>query len=371
MAEFTVKNFELQKNEDSLDRIARNLSTIQGRVNSVRNSLAFQIASSSSIRARLRAVSNDVYDERCGMRNMSQGLGQVRQKYGNTENRICGKTEAKWSPSKMQVFAAELSDNYGWKEALDGAGYISKIYGLIDDIKNADSWRDYIKSGGDIYEFLEEAAKTYKNYKKIGNAVGSKKAMTWWFKNITGLKPLGRASTAKNPMTRFWNNLTNKTSPFKAKFDDILDGFKGKKGVGKAVASWGAVLVDSVLNWFDNKEEQANSNGTMSDGRVVAETITETAIDTAIGYGASIVVGAAITTALGTVAAPGVVVVALSGLVVAGLNAGVKALTGKTTTEWLSDCILDGAENIAKVVSKKAQKVSDAIGKWFNNLSFA
>lgn len=368
MSEFTVRNFELQKNEDSLDGLARNLSSIQGRVDSVRNSLAFQIASSNSIRFRLRNVSNDIQCERQGMKNMSGGLEQVRLKYGNTENHICGQAQAQ---AKWETFIEEFQGNYGWKEILSGTGYIGTIYGLINGVKDADSLKEYIKAGRNITEFIDEAADTYKRYKKIGNAVGGKTSMGWWFKKVTGLKKLGRASTAKNPVTRFWNNLTNKTSPFREQFTDIIDGFKGKKGVGKAVASWGTVLVDGVLNWFDNKEEQANSNGVMSDGRVVAETISETVIDTALTYGTSIVVGTAVTTVLGTVAAPGVAVVAISGLIAAGVNAGVKALTGKTTTEWLSDTILDGAKGIGNAMSKATKKTKNSVSKWFKKLSFA
>lgn len=267
---------------------------------------------------------------------------------------------------QLQIFTDEFWSNYGWKEILSGAGYIGTIYSLINDIKNGKTWRDFAKNGVNAYQFLSGAAKTYNNYKKIGNAVGTKTAMAWWAKNVTGLKPLGRASTAKNPFTRFANNLTNKTSPFNAQFKNIVDNFKGANGVGKAVASWGAVAVNGVLNWFNNKDEQANSNGTMSDGRVIAETITETAVDTALTYGTGIVVGAAVTAALGTVAAPGVVVVAASGAVVAGLNAGVKALTGKTTTEWISDAVLDTGEAIGNA----AKNVSESIGSWFRKLSF-
>ena len=268
---------------------------------------------------------------------------------------------------RSQIFTDEFWSNYGWKEILSGAGYIGTIYNLINDIKNGKTWRDFAKTGVETYQFLSGAAKTYNNYKKIGNAVGTKTAMAWWAKNITGLKPLGRASAAKNPFTRFANNLTNKTSPFNAQFKNVVDNFKGANGVGKAVASWGAVAVNGVLNWFNNKEEQARSNGTMSDGRVIAETITETAVDTALTYGAGIVVGAAVTAALGTVAAPGIVVVAVSGAVVAGLNAGVKALTGKTTTEWISDTILDTGQAIGNA----AKNVSESIGAWFKKLSFA
>lgn len=271
---------------------------------------------------------------------------------------------------QLKIFTDEFLSNYGWKEILSGAGYIGTIYNLINDIRDGKSWRDLAKTGVDTYRFLSGAAKTYNNYKKIGNAVGTKTAMAWWAKNITGLKPLGRASTAKNPFTRFANNLTNKTSPFNAQFKNIVNNFKGTNGVGKAVASWGTVAVNGVLNWFSNKDEQANSNGTMSDGRVIAETITETVVDTALTYGTGIVVGAAVTAALGTVAAPGIVVVAASGAVVAGLNAGVKALTGKTTTEWISDTILDTGEAIGSAVSNAAKNVSESIGSWFGKLSF-
>lgn len=267
---------------------------------------------------------------------------------------------------QLQIFTDEFWSNYGWKEILSGAGYIGTIYSLINDIKNGKTWRDFMQNVVKTCQFLSGAAKTYNNYKKIGNAVGTKTAMAWWAKNVTGLKPLGRASTAKNPFTRFANNLTNKTSPFNAQFKNVVDNFKGANGVGKAVASWGAVAVNGVLNWFNNKDEQANSNGTMSDGRVIAETITETAVDTALTYGTGIVVGAAVTAALGTVAAPGVVVVAVSGAVVAGLNAGVKTLTGKTTTEWISDAVLDTGEAIGNA----AKNVSESIGSWFRKLSF-
>lgn len=273
--------------------------------------------------------------------------------------------------SAWDKFVEEFSSNYGWGDILSGAGYIGTIYNLISDIKNGTTWKDLAKSGIDIYQFLSGAAKTYSNYKKIGNAVGTQKAMTWWAKNITGLKPLGRASTAKNPFTRFANNLTNKTSPFNAQFKNIIGNFTGANGVGKAVASWGAVAINGVLNWFSNKEEQANSNGTMSDGRVIAETITETAVDTVLTYGAGIVVGAAVTATFGTVAAPGIVVVAVSGAIVAGLNAGVKALTGKTTTEWISDAILDTGEAIGKAIGNAAKSVTSSIGSWFKKLSFA
>lgn len=269
---------------------------------------------------------------------------------------------------------AELWDNfkseYGWKQILSGAGYIGTIYNLISGIKSGKTWADLTKSGKDVYNFISGAAKTYNNYKKIGNAVGTKTAMAWWAKNITGLKPLGRASTAKNPITRFANNLTNKTSPFNAQLKSVVSDFAGKNGIGKAVASWGAVLVTGISNFSSNKEEQTNSNGAMSTGRVWAETVTETVIDTALTYGTGAVVGAAVTAAIGTVAAPGVIVVAASGAIIAGVNAGVKALTDKTLTEWTSDLILDTGEAIGNAIGNAAKNVKNSVGNWFQKLAF-
>ena len=69
-----------------------------------------------------------------------------------------------------------------------------------------------------------------------------------------------------------------------------------------------------------------------------------------MGYGSEIIIGAAVTAALGPVAATGVIVVATSGAIVAGLNTGVKALTGKTATELASDMILDTGEDIINSV---------------------
>ena len=368
MSEFRINLKQAAGEVGTCRGLARSIGSIQSDLNRTMRSLDFSISQKERIRKRLEMQSDALKEEQRMVQRAASSLQEIVRCYEQTEKGLCGVEDK--NISKLQTFVNEFKENYGWKEILSGAGYIGTLYNFANDIKNGKTWQDFAKQGVKVRDFISEAAKTYNNYKKIGNAVGAKKAMTWWVKKITGFRPLGRASTAKNPFTRFCNNLTNKTSPFHAQFKDVIDTFKGAKGVGKAVASWGAVAVNGVLNWFSNKEEQANSNGTMSDGRVWAETIMETAVDTALTYGASIVVGAAVTAALGTVAAPGILVVAASGAVIAGLNAGVKALTGKTTTEWISDTILDAGEAIGKAVGNAAKNVSSSIGRWFGRLSF-
>ena len=368
MSEFRINLKQAAGEVKTCRGLARSIGSIQSDLNRTMRSLDFSISQKERIRKRLEMQSDALKEEQRMVQRAASSLQEIVRCYEQTEKGLCGVEDG--NISKLQTFVNEFKKNYGWKEILSGAGYIGTLYNFANDIKNGKTWQDFAKQGVKVHDFISEAAKTYNNYKKIGNAVGTKQAMTWWVKKITGFRSLGRASAAKNPFTRFCNNLTNKTSPFHAQFKDVIDTFKGTKGVGKAVASWGAVAVNGVLNWFGNKEEQANSNGTMSDGRVWAETIMETAVDTALTYGASIVVGAAVTAALGTVAAPGILVVAASGAIIAGLNAGVKALTGKTTTEWVSDTILDAGEAIGNAVGNAAKKVSNSIGRWFGKLSF-
>ena len=125
------------------------------------------------------------------------------------------------------------------------------------------------------------------------------------------------------------------------------------------------MAVNGALNLKSNLDEQKASNGTMSNWRVAAETVTETAIDTVLTYGAGIVVGAAVSAVLGPVAVPGIVVTALSGMLISAANVGIKKLTGKSVTEFLSDSILDTGEFVLKSVGNGAKKVTKAVAGWF------
>lgn len=389
MSDFKVRLSGLDAVLDEHRRMSSLMTQYSNDVDRVKNSLSMQVRQRSGIDARLSKVAQDIRAEHSALTRMANAGQIIYMMYQSTERSAAGMADVQTVPmqsatpvfdvnvpasskskeSKWDVFAAEFAENYGLAEVLAGAGYIGDVYGFLEDVKDGKNWADFAKSGVDAYEFLSGANKTLKNYKKISNAVGKKQAAIWCAKSVTGLKPLGRPSAAKNPIKRFKNNLTNKTSPFnfKTRMKDVMKDFTGANGVGKAVASWGAVALDGVTNWFDNKEEQARSNGTMSDARVVAETVTETAVGTALAYASGVVVGAAVTAAAGTVAAPGVVILAVSGAVTAAAEAGFKALTGESITEWASDTILDAG----KAVGDGIKKAAKSVGKWFKKLAFA
>lgn len=263
-------------------------------------------------------------------------------------------------PSFWQAF----TQKYGAKNVIKSFGNAGKTVGFVDSALSATSWNQWASIGVSSWQTLSKVAKDFNNYKKIGRAIGKKNSVSYFLKKQVGLRNVGHASIASNPMSRFYNNLHVTTSPFN--IGDAFAPLTGKKGVGTTAAAWAGVALTGITSAFSNVDEQKKSNGTMSMGRVVAETISETAIDTAVTYGGGAVVGAAITAATGVVAAPVVVAVA-TGATLAGINAGVEALTGKTATEWVSDAIIDTAVNVGKGIDSCAK----AVGNWFSSLSFA
>lgn len=240
---------------------------------------------------------------------------------------------------RRETLIDEFWKEFGWTGVLSGTGWISDIYKLISKLRKADSWSAVADAGYELSEFLEGAEKTYRNYTRIGRAVGTKKSTWWLFRKVTGLKDVGRVSTAKKVTTRFFNNLTNKTSPFNL-----------GKAVKESLPTWDVGLITGVTNFFGNIQEQKEANGEMSTGRVLAETVTETAVDlaldTVITTGINVVVGAAVSAVIGPVAAPTLLITAVGVAATTALNVKVEAVTGKTATEWVSDGILDFGESL-------------------------
>lgn len=267
-------------------------------------------------------------------------------------------------PIDIQIVGPGGQLDFDWKDVIKSFGSSGSVFGIVNSIFGAKSWVDWGNVGVSATKTIASIAKDYNNYAKIGRAIGTTNSTGYFWRNFLGFNKVGYASTASSASARFYNNLHNTTSPYK--LSSIFDSFTGKKGVVSSVASWAGLALSGAANWFSNVEEQKESNGTMSTGRVVAETVSETVIDTALAAAGSAVVGAAIATVTGAVAAP-VVVAAATGLAIAGINAGVEAITGKSATEWVSDAVLDTAAAVGNAVADGAK----AVANWFSKLSFA
>lgn len=267
-------------------------------------------------------------------------------------------------PIENQIVGPGGQFNYDWNDIIKSFGNVGKIFGIFDNIFNATTWNEWAAIGLSVGQTISKIAKDYNNYTKIGRAIGTQNSMAYFWKKQFGFRSVGHASTASSPTARFYNNLHNTTSAYN--LSDAFAPLTGKKGIGTTVAAWAGVALTGISNAFSNIDEQKASNGTMSNGRVVAETISETVIDTAVTYAGTAVVGAAITAATGVVAAP-VAVAVVTGVAIAGINAGVEALTGKSATEWVSDAVLDTASAVGNAVADGAK----AVAGWFSKLSFA
>lgn len=386
---------ELNRLMDALEDVAGDLSRLDtseewwSRLN-VRSSHG-----SISAQGTVSALRSDLGRVRSYVSGVSSGIRKTRSQFASADSAVSKSAEAMFvgtgyelnankaceisvpdasesaeEKSLWERFKDLFSEDFSWSKFLGGSGYIGRLYKFYQDVaKDGQSWSDYAKYVLKAYNFASEAYTTYKNYMKIGRAVGVKTATQWWLKNITGLKKVGRVSTAKKFSTRFVNNLKNKTSPFRKQLAETFGEYTGKAGAKKCFTAWAGVLTTGALNYASNKAEQAASGGTMSDGRVIAETVVETVVDTVADKAAGIVVGAAIAAA--APAAPAVVVVAASTLAVTAINAGVEAITGKTATEWVSDAIIDTGEAAVKAIGKGVQKAKKFFAGWGKKLAFA
>lgn len=346
-----------------LDQVGTHCKTVASKVDAIKSdfqstisALDWDVRFADDIDNTAKQISRKLGQQTKALRAYQRFLNDAYQEYVKLDEYI--------QTDSTLIDGSDSFFDYDWKDIVKSLGNIGSIFGVVDSIHNANRWDEWAKSGLSAGKTISKIAKDYNNYAKIGCAIGTNNSTAYFWKKQLGFRTTGHASTASSPTARFYNNLHNTTSPYNLK--DAFSSLTGKKGVGTTAAAWAGVVLTGVSNWYSNKDEQKASNGTMSTGRVVAETITETAIDTVVAYAGTAVVGAAITAATGVVAAPVAVAVA-TGVAIAGINAGVKACTGKTATEWASDLILDTASAVCDSVANGAK----AVAGWFNRLSFA
>lgn len=224
-------------------------------------------------------------------------------------------------------------EDYDWTDLLISHwGSIGLIGKLGNDNETGKKWETIAK---DIYNIADTGIDLYMDYKDAG-------------RKIT-------------------DELVEKSIGLDKYDPDIFSKFTGAKGTGKAIGAWAGFaingILDGVSNYRDNTEEQLLSDGEMSDSRVVAETVTETAVDIGLNLGAKVLVGA-IATAVCPVAAPAVLVGIASSFAVDFANEAVRATTGQSVTEWVSDAIIDGADYVVKQVGKSAKPALEPRCSW-------
>lgn len=354
----------LSQMENRCKTVASKVETIQSDFQRTVRELDWDIRFQSNINSTATQLSKKLEQYSKVLETFQQFIEDARNEYMDLDEYKKLRLSVVPNPRTHQILGPGGQLDFGWKDVIASFGNIGGIFGIVNSLLKATTWNEWASVGLSAGQTIASIAKDFNNYNKIGRAIGTNNAMAYFWKKQAGFRTVGHASTASSPSARFYNNLHNTTSPYNLR--DAFSPLTGQKGIGTTFAAWAGVALTGVTNAFSNIEEQKASNGAMSTGRVVAETISETAIDTVATYAGTAVVGAAITAVTGAVAAPVVVAVA-TGAAIAGINAGVEALTGKSATEWVSDAILDTASAVGNAISDGAKAVAD----WFNKLSFA
>lgn len=326
--------------------------------------------------------------------NKSRKISFLKNRYNPTSRFGLLYENSKKTPSKNERFKnqfeqkkniGELKEKFDWKlddlafNIIENAGLVGATFSGI----GATSFGIYkgFKDGNksEIYKSLLGGGKNFVS--TVGDlAENAYKVDPDWKEILIGNWKKGSAVAEVAEKTAKYADDNVFTGLLKSEGDGFL--FSKTKNVGenmKVGAQWAGVAFSTIINGIDNYSDY--EEGKVGAGRAIAETISETAVDIAIGAGATAAVGAA-AVALG-VSAPAVAVGAAATVAVWAVDTGVRLVTKsladngyikeeKGLTELASDFILDIGEayienkvnNITKI-GNAISAVSNVIGvKW-------
>lgn len=387
--------YNLKSNMHSKSNSCKNYSS---RVYSVQNNLYWKVLNRRNIRNRLNNLRAKITRQSELLSSYSQVLGAVNNNMTDTDNRL--RSDAKKITCQMNrittvmnvcqngsnrskkiwgldakeyefitslfggglggaaLSTKALTDGFkkwSW-DSIKKAGYFGSVLGIGEGIAKMVGGKSTSLSSA---KTLRSAWKTIKNFDIDVGKMGKVKRILHpdtykvaWENKIFGIgnyfgKTTGAASKASSWSTRFYNNFQK----------------AGAKEIAKV--GWSSVALSGVINIFDNREEY--KSGEISQGRAVAETVMETAVDVAtdvvLTAGAAAAVGATAVALGATVAAPAVAVAAVAVGAKMALDGIALWATGgkKDFTEAASDAILDAGTAIGKGVANGAKKVGKAI----------
>ena len=372
---------------------AKNTSTsVKDGVASIQKNMQSCVTGRSNISSRLTNVKTKLTQIESGIAAIYQMTDNASTKYINTENNVVrlgqavaqsakistsnGNNKGAFTPvtvDKTKTNTPKTKENgTKWGDVIldNGLELFKKLVGKVGFVGGAASVVvDFAKGANDKsnYKMGKATVSGVKSFTTLigdlaSNAYKPASQQDWkkafigdWsthslLKNLSeSAKPVERIQTGA---AKWWDAIKKETSSYSMKNASTV-GDKIKVGT-----KWAGVALSAVSNGIGNVEEHGELNG-----RAIAETIGETVADVAIGAVATAtVVGAA--AAIG-VSAPAVVVGAVSVGVVWVADKIVKAATGKrSTSEWISDSVLD----LGETVIDGAKSVLNEVGNSIKNI---
>ena len=322
----------------SISKLKQFLTKTESSISDIQN--AYQKLKSlydipSYIEADIRRIILSAQNNNFSILQLCDAYEKAMQKYNLCENKLLG-----FSQSAIDVDSTkevkEISGDVGikWGNLISILGQFGTVGGLASSLFSVADNKENV--GKSVSKIVDSGAKT------LGRIADGKKIDIWGTSTVDAIG--------------FRENLAKSLDGYKINSsynsNNMSVAAKNAHNVS-AVAKWSGIAISGMLNLVDNMEEYEYD---LSNPRIYAETVGETAADFALG----LFVGAGVATLAGA-AAPVWAVGVVGAGVTMGLNWVSEQLTGKDVSELVSDTALYVVEATGTVVKKAVEGVGDAI----------
>lgn len=327
MTQFKVDTVQMRQIADEVQHIHWEMERIEARLDGMRLNHLLQFRGGARLATQISDCRIACGNQSSNLRNLYRGLESVTELYRDCEEGLTEPKDAETAKQDQKSWVETIGEGL-WKSVIKSSGPITiahGVYGLLTG--------DYL--GG---------------LKNIASGAPS------FIKNIAIAKD-GKVTADWSKIFGFNMKSDTFMGKLKSTWDDFFPG-KNATGsqIGVAAAKWAGVALSFISSGISNYDE---FEGDMSSGRYWAETITEGALDVGKGILAGAAVAGLCTAAFG--AAPALVVAGGAALATWAIDEACEHFFGASSTELLSDFVLDAGEHVIDGIAAGAEAVGDAI----------
>ncbi len=368
MARITVDYGKFPEIALTYNASAKSIYQLRQQIQKAIHSLDWEVRNREHIEFEAQKILQELENYEAELKNYEIFLNQAAQLYEKVDT-------PSYFPGILQAQSISMVNTivpgaFSLQDFCSFFGDLGDLLSIILDLSEAHSSLDWLKGINHSLAWVTSNYSTAKNYMRIGRAIGSQNAFGYWFKNVVGLKEIGRPSASTDIGFRLRANFYNGSGPFKTSLSNYFGSFVGKSGVISGITSWASLVFSGISNYSQNVEEQQKTG--MSDARFWAETVGQTAIE--VG-GSALVIGAAAAVSA-TIGAPTVIgVIAGNGILLAA-NGVTRLITNGEAdfTEVVSDAILNIGEGLIDIGTGIGNKIGEAAvavkNSWFSLLGY-
>jgi len=339
----TIDGRVLEQSISEMKQHSQKIAALVTEIESIRIITTSQTSSGQSIMSKWKQATADAKAHSTTLQKLHTALGEIQTEYLTCESRLCGQeyvktTQENNSTTKTSWLSPDWSAAWSvTKDTIKGIGTVGATVNAIIGMSE----------GGE--SFAKGTAKLVGTGASMVQKLADGKTVDWFGKLANNGKSLSKE------LEKYVYDPT-KCSTVTA---------KNASKIGVA-AKWVGVGFTTMLNLKDNFEE---FDYDFSNGRIYAETATETLIDVGAGVATNLLAYGILAATAGTVAAAAAPVwaVAVVGVGVTSVGnmifEGIEAISGVDVKEWVSDRVVDAGEAIVDGVKTAGKAVGKAVSK--------